>query len=76
MFETLRGVVDSTWHMPPGPSVTLLVLHFEPGRARVDEVQLVLEVVVVGEALLARRADDPLTPNAVTPSGRRTLRKP
>ncbi len=41
-----------------------------------DEVELLLALVVVAPALLVPRLTIALTPNAVTPSSWRTLRKP
>ena len=58
MFETLRGVVDSTWTRPPGPRSRDLAVALEARGAAVDEVQLVLRVVVVEEALHPGRVDD------------------
>ena len=53
-FDTLRGVVESTWKSPPG-RVSVLALDDHSRLARVDEVELVLGVVVVEEALVRRR---------------------
>src|SRR5262249_47234025 len=45
-------------HHPAGTELACLALHLDSRGAAVDEVQLVLLVVVVGEALEAGRVDD------------------
>ena len=57
-FETFRGVVEVDVAEAAGPEQPLLAVDLEARRPAVHEVELVLEVVVVEEALLARRIDD------------------
>ncbi len=61
-FDTFLGVVDSTWSRPPGPSVRCLALDLDAGLARVHEVELVLRVVEVVEALVPRWVHDRVHP--------------
>jgi hypothetical protein len=52
------------------------VAEFDLELAGVDEVELLLSLVEVAAGLPAAREEIALMPNSLTPSSRRTLRKP
>ena len=52
-------MVEGTWQAAR-PEGALLAVDLEAGRAGVDEVELVLGLVEVEEAILAGRVDDPV----------------